>query len=1000
MRRWFSNISLRWKLVSVTVLTTVVALVLAGVIMASYDARTYESQKAGAITSEAKILAASVAAALVFDDSQAATEYLKALDANPEIVAAAAYGANGKLVTSYSRPENQQSVPDAAGKHGYYFEGGNLEVFVPVSDGTATIGSVFLRASVEPVAVRLSRYTLILLLIGAGSLAITLPISFWLHRLISNPLEELAAKNAIIKATLDSVDHGVVVVDGDMDIAFLNDRVSALFGAFMPKMAGSMNFEAIMQEGQGNLGLPEHRRERDLQRLRSPEHSRDHYTLPDGRTIEYRQAPLPYGGFVRTYTDVSEEKLLQDQLQRAKAKAEEADSAKSHFLAAMSHEIRTPMNGVIGIIELLRATPLNDEQKQMVEIVRQSGISLLDVINDILDYSKIEAGRMTVETTEVALTDVIETTAEVMGGHTKSKFLNIICSVDPRIDEVVLGDPVRIRQVILNLMGNALKFTESGMVGIQATAEAIDDDQITVVFEVTDTGLGIEADKQKQLFEAFTQADYSTTRRFGGTGLGLSISKNLVELMGGTIGVRSSLGRGSTFWFRVPFGRLPPEKRANSFEKYTGILSGLRVLVYDAIASRPPAAIYLRAAGVEVLEAAEVADSIGLLFREAAAGRTVDMVIASVRVGDDSAAQLVKMMQQYQQLKSVKVVLVVPHLSTGAAQLVSQLPIALSVPAPVQRVKFYDAIAYAAGRVARSTSETSTATHYDAVAPTVEEALAHGCLILVAEDNQTNQFVIKSQMRRLGYAAEFVSDGRAAWEVLSRDENRYGLVITDCHMPFVDGYQLTGLIREREQTTGRRLPVVALTANALQGASEICTAAGMDGYMFKPTNLPTLDAMIQKWLPQAAALRQVPGRAKAPDQLATVSVAEANAKNLGSAEPPIDMTVMARLLGNDDPAALQEMIELYWTSEADTPGKLRELVDARDGANLALAAHAAKGAASSAGAVIVAALCKDLENCAAHQDWSAADGLAVKIDHAFGDVRAFIDGSQKKKMAS
>ena len=237
----------------------------------------------------------------------------------------------------------------------------------------------------------------------------------------------------------------------------------------------------------------------------------------------------------------------------------------------MSHEIRTPMSGVIGIVELLRSTSLTGEQKQMVELIQRSGIGLLDVINDILDYSKIEAGRMTVEQTDCALGDIIETTAEVIGGHTQSKTLNIVCTVDPKIDSIVKGDPVRIRQIVLNLMGNAVKLTESGTVGIEATTESMTEDRIVVMFEVSDTGMGIEPDKQKLLFQAFSQADYSTTRKFGGTGLGLSISKNLVQLMDGEIGVRSELGKGSTFWFRVPFARVSAAERRDSLGDYDGV---------------------------------------------------------------------------------------------------------------------------------------------------------------------------------------------------------------------------------------------------------------------------------------------------------------------------------------------------------------------------------------------------------------------------------------------
>jgi len=998
MLGWLSAISLRLKLTLVTILAITVTLVIAGAIMGAYDARTYESQKVGAITSEAEILAASLPAALTFSDYAAATEYLNATQANPEIVAAGVYDADGKLVASYRREGDRVwTVPETAGPRGARFEQGEIEAIVSVSDGTSTVGAVYLKANVEPVLARLARYAVIMLLVGGGALLVVLPISLWLHRLISNPIEELAARNAIIKTTLESVDHGVVVVDKDMRISFLNDRVVAIAGSTLPKLTAGMDFAAVVREVQGKLNLDESRRERDLSRLASTESFRDLYMLPDGRTIEYRQSPLASGGFVRTYTDVSEEKHLQEQLQQAKDKAEAAAQAKSQFLAAMSHEIRTPMSGVIGIVELLQATELNKDQKQMVELIQRSGLGLLDVINDILDYSKIEAGRMTVEQTEFSLGETIESTAEVIGGHTESKMLNISCSVDPQIDHTLRGDPVRVRQIILNLMGNAIKFTDKGTVAISAAVKSMTDSVCEVLIEVSDTGLGIPPDKQQHLFRAFSQADYSTTRKFGGTGLGLSICKNLVELMGGKIGARSVAGEGSTFWCLIPFGRLPEAARVDHFAVHRQSLSGLRALVCSPAALKCAAAGYLRAAGVDVIEVADVNAAVRRLEQDVGQAKPIDVAIINSGVADDGGARFAEQWNAHLSLKNIKAILVGQHSSGRTSHVAADKAYAGFLIAPFRAGRFCESVAAVIGRGARQ-EEKAVEASVKYTAPTVEEAFAGGALILVAEDNQTNQFVIRNQLSRLGFTAEFANDGREAWEAFSRDEKRYGMLISDCHMPFIDGYQLTGLIREREASRGGpRLPIVALTANALQGEAEICRAAGMDDYTSKPTNLLTLDAMIQKWLPAAGRLRRHAGDTSGAERPASAFQAKATAppNTNDDGSPPIDLTYLASLLGTEDPDDLNMALTVYWETEAGAATKLHGLIDARDGKKLALAAHAAAGAAASVGAKRLAEACKAIEKNAKQDDWAAIGGLVPALDHAFNRTRQFIEQSER-----
>ncbi|MGE0665104.1 MAG: ATP-binding protein [Sphingomonadales bacterium] len=985
MRR-FADMPIGWKLASVTMVTTLVALLATGLTLGIHDTRNYETQRIASITGTTNILAESVTAALLFNDPTTVEEYLKAFAANPDTAAAAVYGADGRLIARYMRPGLEQApVPASAPGIASRFEGGFVSASISVISDGQNLGQVYVRERAESVASRVLRFAVIMLVLAAGSLAVILPIALRLHKRISNPLEQLAAKNAIIETTLASVDHGILVVDETMHVSYLNERGAEILAGFgIENLAiGDGMEDSIRQTGRTAL-------RDELELITSRSALRLNQLLPDGRTIEMRQSPLPQGGFVRTYTDITEGIERESQFQAAMLKAEAADRAKSQFLAAMSHEIRTPMNGVIGIIELLQGTALTAEQKQMVEIIRQSGISLLDVINDILDYSKIEAGKMTIETTRFALGDVIETAAVAIGGHTKSKTLNIRCVVDPAIDWIVEGDPVRIRQIILNLMGNALKFTETGTIGVEVVAESVTADTVTALFEVSDTGIGIDPDKQKSLFQPFNQADYSTTRVFGGTGLGLSICKNLVDLMGGEIGCRSTPGEGSTFWFKLAFRRLPEDERENPFVPYTRTLAGLRAVVFDRTEANPAAARYLRALGVQVTGCRTIADLLDALSRATALGRPFDLAVIRVGVSEDSGSLISAELARRRDIKDTRVLYVVPRIGSLAHQLSGTDGETSVVVTPLQRRSFYDAVADVVGRESLRGGGPADTEALEFVAPPIDTAIANGCLILVAEDNETNRFVIESQLARLGYAAEYVYDGREAWNVYGIDPDRYGLLITDCHMPFTDGYQLTGLIRDREIASGRRLPIVALTANALKDEADICLAAGMDDYMSKPVELRHLDEVVRRWMPKGAELRKPAGAAPPPTARESAAPPPPAARP-APAPGPVDMQTLARILGKDDPAYLRQMLDVFWQSVEDSPTRLRQLAEARDARQLKAAAHSAKGAAASAGANIVAGLLASLEAGADGQDWEVVDEVLPGVQTAFDDLRAFID---------
>ncbi len=981
---WFGSLAIKWKLTLIAVTTTAVALAIACAITVILEMRTYQSQKVAELTAQANILAGNVVGAAVFGDADAATNAVTSLSANAEIELGAAYDADGKLLGKFTKTAAGR-VPETAPRIASEVHEGLVTIAVPVLQQGASVGTVYVGARIETGGTRMTRQAAILLIVGLASLGLALPAAMRLNRAVIDPVEEIEAKNAIIETTLANVDHGILVVDKNLRVTFVNDRITRLHGPSAPALAIGDDIVANTKISQAARSASAEASAAEDARLTSGDSFRGEYKTSTNTTVEYRQVAIPGGGFVRTYTDVTDERTVKQSLEEAKARAEDADRAKSAFLAAMSHEIRTPMNGVIGVVELLSATPLSPDQQQMVDIIHQSGSSLLHVINDILDYSKIEAGRMTIEAAPFVLGDLIETTAKSISGHTKSKTLNVICSVDPEIDWSVVGDSVRVRQILLNLMGNALKFTEIGSIELTAKLASQSDDGIEVLFEVRDTGIGIASDKIDRLFERFTQADYSTTRRFGGTGLGLSISKHLVGLMGGEIGVNSTPGQGSTFWFRVPFDRIAAADRADPFAPFNSSLKGVRVIVCDRIASQSAISAYLNAAGVEITEASSVGQIVERYYESEAKNAPAHVIVLKVRLGEDSIALLSSELERRKALQNVKVLLVLPNMSASAAKPLTAPNVSSSIYSPISRHDLYAAISELMGRqVAAAAGPTR---ELDFMAPAVEEAAEGGGLVLVAEDNETNQFVIKTQLRRLGIAAEFAGDGQEAWNLLKRNPDRYGLLLTDCHMPFVDGYQLARLVRESEGSGERHLPIVALTANALEGEADLCRAAGMDDYLSKPVLLSALNERIVRWLPQTAKLRRPAGAATPAAPESTPVIVPIRTAQAGA---PIDLGKLANLIGNDDPAYLKEMLSVFWETMADTPGVLRAHTRSRDSKNLILAAHAAKGAAASACADSLAELCRRLETAAKAEKWDEIDGLSSEIWTAFDEIEDFV----------